>query len=63
MKKTAKVLLLGIVLALLACGSVFAAQAIGAGHGQQLAAVTRTGMRMNLLLTGGLALLMFGAAP
>lgn len=43
--------------------SVFAAQAIGAGHGQQLAAVTRTGMRMNLLLTGGLALLMFGAAP
>lgn len=43
--------------------SVFAAQAIGAGQGQQLAAVTRTGMRMNLWLTGGLAVLMFAAAP
>ncbi|KRD46269.1 MATE family efflux transporter [Acidovorax sp. Root275] len=43
--------------------SVFAAQAIGAGQGHQVVAVTRTGMRMNLLLTGGLAVLMFGAAP
>jgi Na+-driven multidrug efflux pump len=43
--------------------SVFAAQAIGAGQGQQLVAVTRTGMRMNLWLTGGLAVLVFAAAP
>jgi putative MATE family efflux protein len=43
--------------------SVFAAQAIGAGQGQQVVAVTRTGMRMNLLLTGGLAVLVFVAAP
>ena len=45
--------------------SVFAAQAIGAGQGQgqQLAAVTRTGMRMNLLLTGALAALVAVAAP
>jgi len=43
--------------------SVFAAQAIGAGQGQQLVAVTRTGMRMNLWLTGGLAVLVFVAAP
>lgn len=43
--------------------SVFAAQAIGAGQGGQVAAVTRTGMRMNLLLTGGLAVLVFVAAP
>lgn len=44
--------------------SVFAAQAIGEGQGQQqLAAVTRTGMRMNLWLTGGLAVLVFAAAP
>ncbi|MFN4117740.1 MATE family efflux transporter [Acidovorax sp.] len=43
--------------------SVFAAQAIGAGESAQLAAVTRSGMRMNLLLTGGLAALVFVAAP
>ena len=43
--------------------SVFAAQAIGAGQGQQLVAVTRTGMRMNLWLTGSLAVLVFVAAP
>ncbi|WP_298208751.1 MATE family efflux transporter [Acidovorax sp.] len=43
--------------------SVFAAQAIGAGQGEQVAAVTRTGMRMTVLLTGGLAVLIFSAAP
>lgn len=36
--------------------SVFAAQAIGAGRTEQLRAVTRMGLGMNLALTGGLAL-------
>ncbi|RQO82582.1 MATE family efflux transporter [Acidovorax sp. FJL06] len=43
--------------------SVLAAQAIGAGQGPQVAAITRAGMRMNLLLTGTLAVLVFAAAP
>jgi putative MATE family efflux protein len=36
--------------------SVFAAQAIGAGRIEQLGHVTRIGLTMNLVLTGGLAL-------
>jgi putative MATE family efflux protein len=37
--------------------SIFAAQAIGAGHVDRIGAIVRTGMWLNLLLTGGLVLL------
>jgi len=37
--------------------SIFAAQAIGAGDNQRIGAIVRTGMWLNLLLTGGLAAL------
>ncbi|MFO6420502.1 MATE family efflux transporter [Hylemonella sp. W303a] len=37
--------------------SILGAQAIGAGHSDRLAAITRTGLLLNLLITGGLVLL------
>ena len=37
--------------------SIFAAQAIGAGHTDRIGAIVRTGMWLNLLLTGGLVVL------
>jgi putative MATE family efflux protein len=37
--------------------SILGAQAIGAGHADRLGAITRTGLLMNLALTGGLVLL------
>lgn len=43
--------------------SVFAAQAIGAGNLRAIDDVTRVGLWMNVLLTGGLALLVALAAP
>jgi putative MATE family efflux protein len=43
--------------------SVFAAQAIGAGRLEEVDHVTRVGLWMNVLLTGGLALLVAVAAP
>jgi putative MATE family efflux protein len=43
--------------------SVFAAQAIGAGQLHEVEHVTRVGLWMNLLLTGGLAVLAALAAP
>ena len=43
--------------------SVFAAQAIGAGELHEVDHVTRVGLWMNLLLTGGLAALVALAAP
>ncbi len=43
--------------------SVFAAQAIGAGHGEQAHQVTRVGLKLNLALTGGLALVVVMLAP
>lgn len=43
--------------------SVFAAQAIGAGQIDQLDRVTRVGLALNLVLTGGLAVLVALAAP
>jgi len=43
--------------------SVFAAQAIGAGQLQEIDHVTRVGLWMNLLLTGGLAVTCALAAP
>ncbi|RYF40971.1 MAG: MATE family efflux transporter, partial [Comamonadaceae bacterium] len=43
--------------------SVFAAQAIGAGELDEVDRVTRVGLWMNLLLTGGLAALVALAAP
>ena len=39
--------------------SIFAAQAIGAGQMQQLSAITRTALVLNLLITGGLILLAY----
>jgi putative MATE family efflux protein len=39
--------------------SIFAAQAIGAGHLQQLGAITRTALVLNLIITGGLILLAY----
>jgi putative MATE family efflux protein len=38
-------------------GSILGAQAIGAGRVDKLGAITRTGLQMNLVLTGGLVLL------
>jgi putative MATE family efflux protein len=43
--------------------SVFAAQAIGAGKTDEVAHVTRVGLQMNLVLTGGLALIVALCAP
>ncbi|MBP6404828.1 MAG: MATE family efflux transporter [Ramlibacter sp.] len=43
--------------------SVFAAQAIGAGHAGQAHEVTRVGLKLNLLLTGGLAVVVAALAP
>lgn len=43
--------------------SVFAAQAIGAGHGAQAHQVTRVGLVLNVVLTGGLAILVAALAP
>jgi len=40
--------------------SIFGAQAIGAGQVHQLGAITRTGLVINLLLTGGLVLVAYG---
>lgn len=37
--------------------SIFAAQAIGAGHIERIGTIVRTGMWLNLLLTGGLVVL------
>jgi Na+-driven multidrug efflux pump len=37
--------------------SIFAAQAIGAGHTGRIGSIVRTGMWLNLLLTGGLVVL------
>ena len=37
--------------------SIFAAQAIGAGHTERIGTIVRTGMWLNLLLTGGLVVL------
>jgi putative MATE family efflux protein len=37
--------------------SIFAAQAIGAGHTDRIGAIVRTGMLLNLILTGGLVAL------
>jgi putative MATE family efflux protein len=37
--------------------SIFSAQAIGAGHGDRLGAITRTGLLLNLAITGGLVAL------
>jgi Na+-driven multidrug efflux pump len=37
--------------------SILGAQAIGAGHVDRLGAITRTGLLMNLVMTGGLVLL------
>lgn len=37
--------------------SIFAAQAIGAGHTERIGSIVRTGMWLNLLLTGGLVAL------
>lgn len=39
--------------------SIFGAQAIGAGQVDQLRAITRTGLLMNLLMTGGLVLIAY----
>lgn len=39
--------------------SIFAAQAIGAGHGDMLGAITRTALLTNLFLTGGLILIAY----
>ena len=43
--------------------SVFAAQAIGAGHGEQAHEVTRVGLKLNLMLTGGLAIVVAVLSP
>lgn len=43
--------------------SVFAAQAIGAGELEEVGHATRVGLGLNLLLTGGLAVLVALAAP
>jgi putative MATE family efflux protein len=43
--------------------SVFGAQAIGAGRPERLAAITRTGLLLNLVLTGALVLLGYAMAP
>ena len=43
--------------------SVLAAQAIGGGRLEQVAAVTRVGLAMNIVLTGGLAVLVALMAP
>lgn len=43
--------------------SVFAAQAIGAGRHHQVHEVTRVGLKLNLVLTGSLAVLMALLAP
>jgi len=40
-------------------GSIFAAQAIGAGQINQIGAITRTALMMNLYLTGGLVLIAY----
>lgn len=37
--------------------SILGAQAIGAGHADRLGAITRTGLQMNLVMTGGLVVL------
>jgi putative MATE family efflux protein len=37
--------------------SILGAQAIGAGRGERLGAITRTGLALNVLITGGLVLL------
>lgn len=37
--------------------SILGAQAIGAGHGDRLRAIARTGLKLNLVVTGGLVLL------
>ncbi|MFI4903769.1 MAG: MATE family efflux transporter [Burkholderiales bacterium] len=37
--------------------SILGAQAIGAGHVERLGAITRTGLQMNLVMTGGLVVL------
>ena len=37
--------------------SILGAQAIGRGHADRLRAITRTGLKMNLVITGGLVLL------
>ena len=39
--------------------SILGAQAIGAGQTEKLAPITKTGLQMNLLLTGGLVLLVY----
>lgn len=39
--------------------SIFGAQAIGAGHPERLTAVTRTGVLMNVAITGGLVILAY----
>jgi len=39
--------------------SIFGAQAIGAGQASQLAAITRTGLMMNLIMTGALVLIAY----
>lgn len=43
--------------------SILAAQAIGAGQPERVLAVTRVGLGMNIVVTGGLALLVFVLAP
>jgi putative MATE family efflux protein len=43
--------------------SIFGAQAIGRGHPGQVGAIVGTGLRMNVLLTGGLALLGYLLSP
>lgn len=43
--------------------SVFGAQAIGAGRLERLAGITRTGLLMNVALTGGLVLAGYATAP
>lgn len=43
--------------------SILAAQAIGAGQPGRVQAVTRVGLGLNVVLTGGLALVVFALAP
>jgi Na+-driven multidrug efflux pump len=47
------------VLSIAISASILGAQAIGAGHGDRLGAIARTGLQMNLVLTGGLILLAY----
>lgn len=47
------------VMSIAISASILGAQAIGAGHADRLGAIARTGLQMNLVLTGGLIVLAY----